>query len=67
MSSGKKLSNELIAKKLTESLNIGYIRYNDDGSVAVVNSILTKLLGYKSISDFVSSNYSEKFYRNIKG
>ena len=67
MSSGKKLTNELIAKKLTESLNLGYIRYNLDGSVAVVNSILIKLLGYKSKSDFVSSDYAEKIYRNIKG
>ena len=67
MSTGKKLSNESIAKKLTESLNLGYIRYNDDGSVAVVNSILIKFLGYKSKSDFVSSIYSENLYRNIKG
>ena len=67
MPTGKKLSNESIAKKLTESLNLGYIRYNDDGSVAVVNSILIKFLGYKSKSDFVSSIYSENLYRNIKG
>ena len=46
-----------------DSLKLGYIRYNLDGSVSEVNSTLIKLLGYKSQSEFETPGHAKKLYR----